>query len=237
MRHLVLFAAAGLSLGMWNLGCNKDSGTTSSTDSSSTTAPTSNRVATGVEQMTHDARAAVSPTGTSQLKDAKAVIEHVVENATDRNNFKDMTGYFLADDKNRIDGTKPDTKDLDDAIDAFGKVWNDKYKYSFKIKDIDKTYDDSFISVTADPANGGHAIATIAEGHNLKSLKIDFMDQGGVWRVDVPNTIDGPKLRANLLSTIQDLTKNSASWPDSDMDAARIVTHRIMAAVLTDPSI
>jgi hypothetical protein len=241
VRSLVAGLAVLGCLCVW--GCNKDETTT---DTRTPGQKAGDAVARGVDRTTQAARDAghglenaatqvagtVSPTGATSLSGMRNVLEGVAQNAANRNNFKDVCSYFLNADETRIVGTKPKTKDLDDQIDLFQKAWKDKYQTSFGVHDVDKTYDDSFVHLAQDTANPKMGTATIVASHGMPEVVVPMMQEAGKWKIDVPDTLDGAKLKANLLQAITDLIKSSSTWPDSDVEASRAVTHHVMMAVM-----
>ena len=183
------------------------------------------------EKAVDSAKAKVSPTGADKLTGVRKVMSGVVENATDKNNFNKMAGYFTAADEDRVNKSKPDTKDLDATIDAFQKAWNAKYHSDFKIKNPDNVYNDAFAKLTVDPANGSKATATVAAADTLPETKLNFVEEKGVWKLAVPGDADGPTIASNLMKTLQELTNGAGTWPDDMGAAARVASHRILMAV------
>jgi hypothetical protein len=226
--------------GMAFVGCNKDETATTNTTNPAPNNPTpGQRVGSVVDAATQkvdsaatQAAAAISPTGANSLDGARKAIEGVTENALTRNNFKDVAGYFTKADEDRVVKTKPETKDLDDQVDLFNTAWKNKYQYSFKIKDLNAEYPDAFIHVEQDSADPNKATGIIATSHGMPEIKIPFVQEGGLWHIDIPDDVDGKVLHDNLLAAVTSLNQNATTWPDSDTDAAQAVTHTIMGAVM-----
>lgn len=241
------YLAAALMLGAAALvGCNKDETASNGNSGNATTRPAQtpgekvgNAIGNAVDATTQKTAqaanavgAAVSPTGADSLAGTKKAIQGVVENATDKNNFKAVAGYFTKTDEDRIDKTKPDTADLDAQIDAFQKAWNGKYGHNFKVKDVAADYPDSFISVAQDSADPNKATATLVASHDMPELKVPFVREGPQWRIDVPDDEDGPVLHSKLLATLTTLNQGATKWSDDELQATQAVTHAIMMAVL-----
>jgi len=227
-------------------GCNKDETANSGNPGNATTRPAQspgekvgNAIGSAVDATTQKSAqaanaigAAVSPTGADSLAGTKKAIQGVVENATDKNNFKAVASYFTKADEDRIDKTKPDTADLDAQIDAFQKAWNGKYGHNFKVKDVAADYPDSFISVAQDSADPNKATATVVASHDMPELKVPFVREGPQWRIDVPDDVDGPVLHSKLVATLTTLNQGATQWPNDELQATQAVTHAIANAVL-----
>jgi hypothetical protein len=232
------FTAAVLSMGaLAFVGCNKEE---AGNNNNPTTNPTpGQKVGNAVDNTTRavenaatQASAAISPTGANTLEGARKAVEGVTENALTRNNFKDVASYFAKQDEDRVVKTKPDTKDLDDQVDAFNKAWKAKYGYSFKIKDLNADYPDTFIHFEQDSADSKKATGIIATSHGAPEVTIPFVQEGGRWKIHIPDTVDGQVLHDNLLTAVTTLNQNAPTWPDSDVEATQSVTHNIMSAVM-----
>jgi len=234
-----LFTIGGLTFA----GCNKDESASTNPPPTSATPAASptpgQKVGSAIDSTTQQvagaatqAAAAISPTGANSLDGARNAVKGVIENALTRNNFKDVASYFTKADDDRVVNTKPETKDLDDQIDAFNTAWKNKYGYSFKIKDLNFDYPDTFIHFEQDSADPTKATGIIAANQAIPEVKIPFVQQGGLWRINIPDTVDGNVLHTNLLAAITSLNQNATTWPASDLDAAQTVTRSIIAAVM-----
>jgi hypothetical protein len=226
-RTTALLSAALTIGGAALVGCNKDDSTPGQKVGSAIDA-TTQKVAGAATQ----AAATLSPTGANSLDGARNALEGVTENALTRNNFKDVAGYFTKADNNRVVTTKPDTKDLDDQVDAFNAAWKNKYKYSFKIKDLAAEYPDAFVHFEQDSADATKATGIIALSHGMPEVRIAFVQEGGLWKINIPASVDGQVLHDNLLAAVSSLNKNAPTWSDSDADEAQAVTQSILAAVV-----
>ncbi len=221
-------------------GCNKDETASNNPNGTSTANPTpGQKVGNAVDNTTRavdnaatQASAVVSRTGANSLEGARKAVEGVTENALTRNNFKDMASYFTKVDDDRVVKSKPDTLDLDEQIDAFNKAWKAKYGYSFKIKDLNAVYPDSYIHFEQDSADPSKASGIIATSHGAAEVTIPFVQESGLWKIKIPDTVDGRVLHDNLLTAVKSLNQSAPTWPDSDTEAAQSITHNIMAAVM-----
>jgi len=232
------FLAVSLMLGASALvGCNKDE--TGKTPGQQAGEATQKGV-DSVNNAVKSGAAALTGVSADKLENTRDVVASVVNNALSRNNWKDITANFPNDAEKKLNDTKPETKDLDDLADAVNSAWKDKYKNSFKVKDLANTYDASFLKLAAAEASttapsagetSRRATGTIATSHGLPDLTIPFVEESKKWKIQVPDTLDGAKLHDNLKAALTDIGDKS-KWPDSEQEAYRFVTHRIMMAVL-----
>jgi hypothetical protein len=243
MKRLACIAAV-LAIGCVGfVGCNKDENKTADTRTPGQKA--GDAVQRGVDATTQhassaatQAAAAVSPTGATGVKGARNVFEGVVENALDKNNFNKVASYVTKADEDRIKAAKPDTSDLDAAIDQFNTSWKGKYGENFGIKDNESIFNAQFVALsgpagtTGDSTAGASTTATVAASHGMPELAVPLTQEGGLYKIDVPDDVDGKMLHDNLLSAIKDLQGKSSSWPDDKAEAYRQVSHRILMAVL-----
>ena len=251
MKRLVSLAAVLAIGGIGFVGCNKPD--SNSADTRTPGQKAGDAVQQGVDksiaaghsatqkagEAATQAAAAISPTGASGIKGARNVFEGVVENALDKNNFNKVASYFTKADEDRIKASKPDTSDLDAAIDQFNTSWKGKYGEDFGIKDNDSIFNAQFVALsgpagaTGDSTAGASTAATVAASHGLPELSVPLAQEGGLYKIDVPDTVDGKQLHDNLLSAVKDLQSKSSSWPDDKAEAYRHVSHRILMAVLS----
>jgi hypothetical protein len=76
------------------------------------------------------------------------------------------------------------------------------------------------------------ATATIAASHGLPEVKVnlvsEFPDQ---WKIDLPDTVDGQKLKDSVLKHLTMVDEDKANWPADKNDAYRLVSHHMLLAV------
>jgi len=89
---------------------------------------------------------------------------------------------------------------------------------------------------TADAAkqdlNRPTATATIAASHGLPELKINLVSEyPDRWKIDLPDTIDGQKLKDNVLKHLTMVDEDKANWPADKNEAYRAVSHHLLTAV------
>jgi len=79
----------------------------------------------------------------------------------------------------------------------------------------------------------GRNIATvhIAASHGLPALDVPFIHEAGGWKIDIPDSVDGQKLRSNMLAALTDIGEKKDQWPADVDDAYRHVTHRVLVAI------
>jgi len=186
----------------------------------------------GASDAAAKASAVLSPSGADKLTGVRSTIEGIVQNAAKRNEWNNMAGFFTAADKQRVMNGKPDTKALDDLAENFTKAYQAKYKDAFTVMDADEKFGPDFLKITATTdAAAKEAVATIPESHGLPALELRFVDEGGKWKLDIPDTVDAQKLYDNLNKALTDL-QDVAKLPADEKEAARHASHRILAAVM-----
>jgi hypothetical protein len=242
IRKSSTFATAAILMfgGMALVGCNKDEAATTNPPGTPPANPTTGQkvgnavdgAINSVSGATTQLAGALSATGANKLDGAHEAIEGVTVKALTTNDFKDVASYFTSAEQDRVVKSKPDTKDLDDQIDAFNTAWKTKYNYAFKIKDLNVEYPDAFVHFGQDSADGAKATGIIAAAHGAPEITIPFVQEGGLWKINIPNSVDGQVLHDNLLAAIRSLNQAAPTWPDSDVEAAQAVTHSILGAVM-----
>jgi len=79
----------------------------------------------------------------------------------------------------------------------------------------------------------GRNIATvhIAESHGLPALDVPFIHEAGGWKLDVPDSVDAAKLKANVQTALTEFGDMKDKWPASDDEAYRHFTHRLLLGI------
>jgi len=80
----------------------------------------------------------------------------------------------------------------------------------------------------------GRNIATvhIAASHGLPALDVPFIHEAGGWKIDLPDSVDANKFKANVAAALNDISMKKDQWPADADEAYRHVTHRVLAAIL-----
>ena len=126
---------------------------------------------------------------------------------------------------------------LDARIESINRNWKEKYGNVFMASKAEGALGESFASIeTKNP--GSHdrfpmAFATIKGGD--VSIRAPFLREGNDWRINVPAYLTAEKLRGNLLAQLTDFDNDSSHWPANESRAYRMVSRRVMAAVLDQP--
>jgi len=77
------------------------------------------------------------------------------------------------------------------------------------------------------------AYVTVAASHGLPELKVPLIHElPDVWKIDVPDNIDGAKLYDNLLKHLTMADEHKDQWPSDENDAYRAVSHHVLMAIL-----
>jgi hypothetical protein len=237
MRGLTYVAAAAIAVGAAGItGCKDDSsGKSPGQKAGEAVQGAVNSATQGTKDAKDSVTSAVAPSGAKDLTGVRGTLEGVVQNALDANNFKDLTSHLTDADKKRIDGQKPDTADLDAGIKQFRKSWGDKFGGdNFTSMDKDKIFAEPFVALADAPAAGNQkgGTATIKGSHGMPDLTIPVVTEDGKWRIDVPDTVTGHTLHDSLMKVVQDLNKDPSTWPADKIEATRLVSHKVLMAVL-----
>ena len=80
------------------------------------------------------------------------------------------------------------------------------------------------------------AYVTVAASHGLPELKVPLIHElPDVWKIDVPDNVDGAKLYDNLLKHLTMANEHKDHWPSDVNDAYRAVSHHVLMAILDAP--
>jgi hypothetical protein len=80
-----------------------------------------------------------------------------------------------------------------------------------------------------------HATVTIPASHGLPEVTVHLLNEGTImdaWRIDLPDHVDGPKLKENLLIHLTAANEQKQQWPADVNDAYRLVTHHVLLAIM-----
>ncbi|HEY1686176.1 MAG TPA: hypothetical protein VGG19_15530 [Tepidisphaeraceae bacterium] len=146
-------------------------------------------------------------------------------------------------------------RELDAQIQQLSKNWQGKYGHSFVVKSSGTTFGSSFASVdTGSPSrdsrlasaverDGGLsaqatgnaeavAVANVHAARNLPAVEVPLVcEKGADWKLAAPGSLSASRLRQNLLAQVTTINDQRATWPASEMDAERMVTHRVLIAI------
>ncbi len=76
------------------------------------------------------------------------------------------------------------------------------------------------------------ATATIAASHGLPEVKLNLVSEyPNKWKLDLPDSIDGQKLKDSVLKHLTMVDEDKANWPADKADAYRMVSHHMLLAV------
>ena len=77
------------------------------------------------------------------------------------------------------------------------------------------------------------AYVTVAASHAMPELKVPLIHElPDMWKIDVPDSVDGSKLYDNLLTHLTMANEHKDQWPADVNDAYRMVAHHVLMAVL-----
>jgi len=88
--------------------------------------------------------------------------------------------------------------------------------------------DDQNLDKGRDIATVDHSASTISR------VKVPMIHEGalGKWKINVPDSVDGPKLKDNLLKHLTMADEMKDKWPADVNEAYRAVAHHVLTAVL-----
>lgn len=82
----------------------------------------------------------------------------------------------------------------------------------------------------------GIAVVTVKASHGAPELKVPLIHElPDSWKVNVPDTMTGTKLRQNLLDHLTKCGEMSDQWPTEEIEAYRAIAHHVLMAVLDQP--
>ena len=150
---------------------------------------------------------------------------------------------------------------LDGRIAQFQKDWKAKYNENFKIYKDDVVFGNPMFTVAqgeigkdaqlageripaaeTNKVGGGDrnlnqgrnvAYVTVAASHGLPELKVPLIHElPDVWKIDVPDSVDGQRLYDNLLTHLTMANEHKDQWPADVNDAYLMVSHHVLMAIL-----
>ena len=87
--------------------------------------------------------------------------------------------------------------------------------------------------------DAGRNIATIQipASHGMPALSVPMIHElPDQWKIDVPNTLTGEKLKANVLAHLTAAGEMKDQWPADVNDAHAMVAHHVLMAVMDKPA-
>jgi hypothetical protein len=107
--------------------------------------------------------------------------------------------------------------------------------------DVDrKSGIDSPTSPSADTNRNdpGRNIASVAipASHGAPALTVPLIHEASGWKIDVPDTLDGAKLRSNLIAHLTEVQNMKAQWPSDVNEGYRAVAHHVLMAIMDRPA-
>lgn len=81
------------------------------------------------------------------------------------------------------------------------------------------------------------ATVTVSPGAGQADIQVPLIhEMPDSWRIDVPDSVDGPKLKDNVVAHLNALTAMKDQWPADANEAYRIVGTHMLMAVLNKPA-
>jgi hypothetical protein len=83
----------------------------------------------------------------------------------------------------------------------------------------------------ASSAISGAPMVTIPASHDLPETSLKLVNEGGSWKIDLPEGVDGQKLSQSLQQQISSCTAMKDKWPADANEASRAISHSVFVAV------
>jgi len=84
----------------------------------------------------------------------------------------------------------------------------------------------------------GRNVATVqvAASHGLPALTVPMIHEApDRWKIDVPDTVTGDKIKANVLAHLTAADEHKDQWPQDVNEAHALVTHHVLMAIMDQP--
>jgi general stress protein YciG len=204
--------------------------------------------------------ATTQPSADKAVNETRKTLGSVVQAAVTKDGLGDVVDHFIKADRDRIGKLDKSTwNDLNAAIDKFNGDWKAKYNEDFKITDKEQQVFGAPVEIQFGQANEARTAAEKtgpAEGSTNanapdKSMynhpRVAFPGMGGAaplrlqldnegtvmasYKLQVPDTVDGNKLKDNLTSAINALDGMKDQWPADKIEAYRTVAAHVLAAI------
>jgi len=201
--------------------------------------------------------ASTQPSADSAMKGSRDTLANAVEYAVNHNDFDKLIGEFTKVDRDRIGKVDKDSlADLNALIGQFRNDWKAKYNQDFKLSDKEQVVFGTPVAIQVGEAaearlaaansadtsnlNGKNAANNVttatfpAVGANAPAVSVTLRNEGNVmngYKIDVPDTLDASKLKANLMTHLQHIEGMKDKWPSDMNEAGRIVSQHILAAI------
>jgi hypothetical protein len=69
----------------------------------------------------------------------------------------------------------------------------------------------------------------------LPAVKVSLIYEQARWRINIPKKLTREQLHQNLLRQLQDLSNHTGDWPKEEIQAKRLLAHRVMLALNSEP--
>jgi hypothetical protein len=200
------------------------------------------------------------PSPDAAIKKTRATLAKVVEAAVTKDGLGDVVDHFTKADRDRIGKLDKSTwGDLNAAIEKFRADWKAKYNQDFKLTDKEEVVFGAPVEIQIGPASGARLASertpadTAAPADNAAdktrnnvthvsfpaangapAVTVQLENEGTLtssYKIDVPTSLDGNRLRDNLTMTINKLDAMKDTWPSDANQAYRMVAQYILAAI------
>jgi hypothetical protein len=195
-----------------------------------------------------------SATADGEIRDTIAAL---TEYALTPNDMPRLVSLFTSAGQQRI--MKSDTyskgygDQLDKQIDSLSNTWKQKYGHDISFKNAQLALGANF---TAIQPQSPSALKTVAQSNQPKLESVSgesasfalkrangkttlpapmVCERNNDWKINVPASLTAQRLRDNLLAELKGINNQAAHWPTNEASACRLVSHRVLLAVLDRP--
>jgi len=88
---------------------------------------------------------------------------------------------------------------------------------------------------TAGASMARRAVIIIPASHGQQEARVGLIQEGGQWKIDVPDSIDAQQLSQNLQTQLQQAVQEKDQWPADANQAQQAIAHRVLI-VLAQPA-
>ena len=204
---------------------------------------------------------AILPYAGALAPDGEAIrdtLASATEAALTEDGFNDFVERLVDADRNRIGKFDPGSHSaLNAAAERVREAWEAKFGDDLDISEEDDVYAPLSIvqgvintglepAVKSMPANTSAdynlepgrdvAVVTMPARHGLSETTLVMIEEALGWKIDVPNTMSGNQIHANLIQRLNAVADAAGKWPKNRQAAARYLTHQVLLSAVAPAS-
>jgi len=77
---------------------------------------------------------------------------------------------------------------------------------------------------------------TIPKSHGIESTSVKLIQEGGQWKIDLPDSVDGKQLAQNLQKHVDMAVQQKDQWGSDASEAQRAIAHHVLMAFADNSS-